>query len=94
MKPWEDEHVLSHVGVDPVDPRPRGDARHRLAPGEGASALSWRRGTLLVAMSALLLTIGLAGRADAAFVSSKCETRGGGTQGNNYVDVCVRLETY
>jgi hypothetical protein len=45
-------------------------------------------------MSALLLTIGLAGRADAAFVSSKCETRGGGTQGNNYVDVCVRLETY
>lgn len=45
-------------------------------------------------MTILLLTIGFAGRADAAFVSSKCETRGGGSQGNHYVDVCVRLETY
>jgi hypothetical protein len=61
---------------------------------ERVSALKWRRRILIVTTSTLLLTIGLAGSADATFVSSKCETRGGGTQGNRYVDICVRLESY
>jgi hypothetical protein len=67
--------------------------RHRLFL-ERVSALKWRRRILIVTISTLLLTIGLAGPANAEFVSSKCETRGGGTQGNRYVDVCVRLESY